>query len=72
MGHSTVDDFVGVIHLVTIGAWLFFIGCWVPGISYPRPGKLIAFWLVATFLITAAARSPDARAGARAPTYRTR
>jgi exopolysaccharide biosynthesis polyprenyl glycosylphosphotransferase len=52
MGHSTVDDFVGVIHLVTIGAWLFFIGCWVTGISYPRPGKLIAFWLVATFLIT--------------------
>lgn len=52
MGHSTVDDFVGVVHLVTIGAWVFFIGCWVTHISYPRPGKLIAFWLVATLLIT--------------------
>ena len=52
MGHSTVDDFVGVVHLVTIGAWIFFIGCWITGISYPRPVKLIAFWLVATLLIT--------------------
>jgi exopolysaccharide biosynthesis polyprenyl glycosylphosphotransferase len=53
MGHSTVDDFVGVVHLVTVGAWLFFIGCWITEISYPRPGKLIAFWLIATLLITA-------------------
>jgi exopolysaccharide biosynthesis polyprenyl glycosylphosphotransferase len=52
MGHSTVDDFVGVVHLVTVGAWMFFIGCWITGISYPRPGKLIAFWLIATLLIT--------------------
>ena len=53
MGYSTVDDFVSVVHLVTVGAWLFFIGCWITAISYPRPGKLIAFWLIATVLITA-------------------
>jgi exopolysaccharide biosynthesis polyprenyl glycosylphosphotransferase len=41
------------VHLVTVGAWLFFIGCWITEISYPRPGKLIAFWLIATLLITA-------------------
>jgi exopolysaccharide biosynthesis polyprenyl glycosylphosphotransferase len=52
MGYSTVDDFFGVVHLVTLGAWLFFIGCWITGISYPRPGKLIAFWLLATTAVT--------------------
>ena len=52
LGHSTVDDFVGVVHLITVGAWVFFIGCWVTGISYPRPGKLIAFWLLGTVALT--------------------
>src|SRR5438132_1844997 len=28
MGHSTVDDLFGVVQLVTLGAWTFFIGCW--------------------------------------------
>ena len=53
IGYSTVDDFVGVIHLVTLGAWIFFLGCWVTGISYPRPGKLIVFWILATLLVSA-------------------
>ena len=29
--HTTVDEFVGVFHLVTIGAWLFFAGRGSPG-----------------------------------------
>jgi exopolysaccharide biosynthesis polyprenyl glycosylphosphotransferase len=53
MGHSTVDDFVGVFHVVTVGAWLFFIGCWITDISDPRPGKLMCFWVLATLLVTA-------------------
>ena len=53
MLHSTVDDFFGVIQTVTLGAWLFFMGCWISGISYPRPAKLIAFWFLATFFVTA-------------------
>jgi exopolysaccharide biosynthesis polyprenyl glycosylphosphotransferase len=60
LGHSTVDDFVGVVHLVTLGAWLFFIGCWLTHVSSPRPGKLLAFWLLATIALTgfrAAARA---------------
>jgi exopolysaccharide biosynthesis polyprenyl glycosylphosphotransferase len=52
VGYSTVDDFVGVIHLVTLGAWIFFLGCWITGISYPRPGKLIVFWVLATLLVS--------------------
>src|SRR5437773_1225699 len=45
IGHSTVDDFVAVFQVVTLGAWIFFIGCWITGVSDPRPGKLISFWL---------------------------
>jgi exopolysaccharide biosynthesis polyprenyl glycosylphosphotransferase len=52
LGYSTVDDFVGVIHLVTLGAWIFFLGCWLTGISYPRPGKLVVFWILATLLVS--------------------
>jgi exopolysaccharide biosynthesis polyprenyl glycosylphosphotransferase len=51
LGYSTVDDFVGVVHLVTLGAWIFFVGCWLTGISYPRPGKLAGFWVLATLLV---------------------
>jgi exopolysaccharide biosynthesis polyprenyl glycosylphosphotransferase len=53
MGHSTVDDFFGVVQLVTLGAWTFFIGCWATAISYPRPGKLICFWVLAVVFVTA-------------------
>jgi exopolysaccharide biosynthesis polyprenyl glycosylphosphotransferase len=53
MLHSTVDDFFGVVQTVTLGAWLFFMGCWISSISYPRPAKLIAFWFLATFFVTA-------------------
>jgi exopolysaccharide biosynthesis polyprenyl glycosylphosphotransferase len=53
IGHSTVDDFVAVFHVVTLGAWIFFIGCWITGVSDPRPGKLISFWLLAAALVTA-------------------
>jgi exopolysaccharide biosynthesis polyprenyl glycosylphosphotransferase len=52
IGYSTVDDFVAVFHVVTFGAWIFFIGCWITSVSDPRPGKLISFWLLATALVT--------------------
>ena len=52
VGYSTADDLVGVIHLVTLGAWIFFIGCWATHISSPRPAKLIGFWVFATLLVT--------------------
>ena len=68
MGHSTVDDFIGVVQTVTLGAWVFFMGCWVTGISYPRPAKLIAFWFLATLTVTAT-RSVARTWCRRAPGY---
>ena len=52
VGHPTADDFVGVVHVVTLGAWMFFIGCWVTSISSPRPAKLVCFWLLSALLLT--------------------
>jgi exopolysaccharide biosynthesis polyprenyl glycosylphosphotransferase len=49
--HSTVDDVVGVFHLVTIGAWLFFAGAWFTGAAGPHMPKLVTFWLLAILLV---------------------
>jgi exopolysaccharide biosynthesis polyprenyl glycosylphosphotransferase len=52
--HSTVDDLVGVFHLVTIGSWLFFAATWITGAADPNLQKIALFWLLAiTFVVTA-------------------
>ena len=50
--HSTVDDVVGVFHLVTVGAWLFFAGTWLTGLAEPNLPKLMAFWALAIGFVT--------------------
>jgi exopolysaccharide biosynthesis polyprenyl glycosylphosphotransferase len=50
--HTTVDDIVGVFHLVTIGAWVFFVGSWATGLADPKLHKLAAFWILAILLVT--------------------
>ena len=58
--HSTVDDIVGVLHIVTIGSWLFLITSLATGLANPEPLKLATFWALAIALVTIA------RASARA------
>ena len=58
--HSTIDDLVGVFHVVTTGAFVFFAGAWVSGLADPYPPKLLTFWLLAIVLVALA------RVGARA------
>ncbi len=54
--HSTVDDFVNVFHLITVGVWLFFAGSWFAGLSNPDAQKLATFWVLAiAFVVTARA-----------------
>jgi exopolysaccharide biosynthesis polyprenyl glycosylphosphotransferase len=61
--HSTVDDFVGVVHVVTLGAWSFFVGAWATGLVNPDVHRLVAFWALGILLV-ALARS-FARAACR-------
>ncbi len=51
--HSTVDDLVGVFHLVTAGVWLLFAASFlVPGVREFAPRKLMLFWALAIALVT--------------------
>ena len=42
--HSTVDDFSGVFHMVTVCTWLFWALSYVTGAAHPTPPKLLIFW----------------------------
>jgi exopolysaccharide biosynthesis polyprenyl glycosylphosphotransferase len=58
--HTTVDDIVGVVYLVTIGAWLLSVVAWLTGVVAPAFTKVLAFWAFAILLVTlgrAAARA---------------
>jgi exopolysaccharide biosynthesis polyprenyl glycosylphosphotransferase len=61
--HSTVDDLVGVFHLVTVGTWLLLLGGRLTGAAAPDFGKLAGFWILAIVLISGARAA--ARAAAR-------
>jgi exopolysaccharide biosynthesis polyprenyl glycosylphosphotransferase len=50
--HSTVDDVVGVFHVVTVGAWVLFVTSWTTGIVKPDVEKLISFWILAITFVT--------------------
>ena len=51
--HSTADEFVGVFHLVTIGAWLLFAGAWLTRLWSPDLGELVFFWGAGIAFVTA-------------------
>ena len=52
--HSTIDEVVGVFHLVTLGAWFYFVAAWAAGVANPHVPRLVAFWLIATLFVTTA------------------
>jgi exopolysaccharide biosynthesis polyprenyl glycosylphosphotransferase len=51
--HSTLDDAVGVFHLVTAGAWLLYLGGHLTGLVDPELAKVATFWgLSLVFVVT--------------------
>jgi exopolysaccharide biosynthesis polyprenyl glycosylphosphotransferase len=52
--HSTIDDFLGVFHLVTVGLWVFFLGARGLDIADPPLTRLVLLWVLAVGLVTAA------------------
>jgi exopolysaccharide biosynthesis polyprenyl glycosylphosphotransferase len=52
--HTTLEDLVGVFHLITVGTWLVVGGGWLLGLADPKIGKLLTFWVLAIALVTGA------------------
>ena len=49
--HSTADDFGGVFHMITVGAWLLFAGASLTGLVHPQLDKILGFWAFAVLLV---------------------
>jgi exopolysaccharide biosynthesis polyprenyl glycosylphosphotransferase len=52
--HTTVDDLVGIVALVTTVVWLSFVAAYVTGAAAPDFGKWVDFWALAIVLIVVA------------------
>ncbi len=50
-GHSGVDDFFGVLNMLTVGVWLFFAAAYLVKFADPSFPKLALFWLLAVLLV---------------------
>jgi exopolysaccharide biosynthesis polyprenyl glycosylphosphotransferase len=50
--HSTADDLVGVLHMVTLGAWVFFAGSHLADLAAPQLRNVTVFWALAIVLVT--------------------
>jgi exopolysaccharide biosynthesis polyprenyl glycosylphosphotransferase len=57
--HSTFDDFVGVLHVVTLGVWILYAVALGTGLANPELPKALLFWALAIAFVT------TGRAGAR-------
>jgi len=66
--NSTVDDLVGVFHVVTIVVWVSLVAAVVTGFVKADPAQLAAFW-VAAFAFVTAGRGAARAAGRRSPRY---
>jgi exopolysaccharide biosynthesis polyprenyl glycosylphosphotransferase len=66
--HSTVDDLVGVFHVVTMGVWSVFLASWLSGVLSPGPRRLVVFWALAVLLVVIARATARAYARRR-PVY---
>ncbi len=45
--HSSVDDFFGVLQMVTIGTWVFLVGTHVIKVAHPTLDRIVVFWALA-------------------------
>ncbi len=49
--HSTADETLGVINLVTLGTWVVFVSAWATDLSHPQLQRLVTFWALALVLV---------------------
>ena len=58
--HTTLDDFVGVLHVVTLAVWTLYVVSHITGLADPGLTKVTGFWAMAIAFIV------SGRAAARA------
>ena len=51
--HSTADETLAVVNLVTVGIWIVFLGSWATNLVHPELDRLISFWAFALALVPA-------------------
>jgi exopolysaccharide biosynthesis polyprenyl glycosylphosphotransferase len=49
--HSTADESLAVVNLVTLGAWVVFVSAWATKLSQPQLPRLISFWALGVTLV---------------------
>lgn len=49
--HSTVDDILGVLQMVSIGTWGFVAVAELVGVPHPNLTRLVVFWAIAIMLL---------------------
>ena len=57
--HTTFNDFVGVLHVLTLGVWILYALALSTGLADPELPKALLFWALAVAFVT------SGRAGAR-------
>jgi exopolysaccharide biosynthesis polyprenyl glycosylphosphotransferase len=50
--HTTLEDLVGVFHLVTTGTWLVFVAMVLADLAEPDLAKVVTYWAVAIASVT--------------------
>jgi exopolysaccharide biosynthesis polyprenyl glycosylphosphotransferase len=50
--HSTVDDVVGIVQVVTLGTWIFLVATHFTGLPHPALDRLVQFWILAVVLVS--------------------
>ena len=50
--HTTFDDFVGVLHVVTLGVWILYALALATGLANPEFDKAALFWALAIAFVT--------------------
>jgi exopolysaccharide biosynthesis polyprenyl glycosylphosphotransferase len=66
--HSTADDFIPILHMLTVGLWLFIAGSWITNLAQPQVPKLLLFWALAVLFVTGG-RALARRVCQRSPDY---
>lgn len=50
--HTTLDDFVGVLHLITLGVWVLYVSTKLTGLAHPELPKVVAFWALSIAFVS--------------------